>query len=72
MTRGRIVVLVAVVAALLADGWAYATFPVLRAIVARHHWIFYLYLSVGTGLAAAGLALAVARVSSALRLPTRS
>lgn len=72
MTPGRAALLVAVAAALAVDLWAYSTFPVLRAVIARHHWIFYLYLSAGTGLAAAGATLAVARVASLLRQPTRS
>ena len=69
MTAGRVALALALLTALVVDALAYSQLPQLRSILARHHWIFYLYLGAFAGLVVAGATLAVARLA---RHPTRS
>jgi hypothetical protein len=72
VTRARLALLIAIAAALAVDALVFASFPVLRAIISRQHWILYAYLSAIAGIAAGGATLLVAAVVGRARQPTRS
>ena len=66
MTPGRQALVVGAIVGLALDLVAYATTPGLRGIFAHNHWVFYLYVAVIGGLAAAGVAYAALWIWSQL------
>ena len=68
----RWALLLALALALAVDAYVYWSFPQLRSLAGRQHWIFYAYLSAIVALAAAGVALGAAWLAARLSWPTRS